>query len=420
MMPLQFGFGLRISFRAAAVAAVAVAGSVGPGWAADGTRSEAGSEAGSGTGSAEARAHAYRDDAGLYVSSMEGAWEHPLSAALSIRLRALADWITILAPTASGSEDPHAGHGEAHDHSGEDDNPVAVDAVSGASARVIAGASDSRETRAGGGAGLAWRGRPGNLPVTIALDARGSREPDYRSVGGILSGGIALFQANLAATAFVGLGRDVIDPPRSPPGQSGLWPAAQTKVSGGFGLSQSLSPRLVLSGGASGAFQSGRLSSPYRNALVGITYFPERLPGERMRATAFAGAALYLGWGAALHLREAFYADTWGVRAWIPETALAKEYGHWLATVRHRFYAQTRADFYRPRYPDLDGYRTGDARLGRLYDQTGALACGYRLGPSASPILLSAEYSISHLEYPDLYPHVLLSHVFAFGMRKEY
>jgi hypothetical protein len=368
----------------------------------------------------EARAHAYRDDAGLFVSSLEGGWEHPLSPALSIRLRALADWITILAPPAPAAADPHAGHGGGHEHPEEDENPAAPDAISGASARVIAGASDSRETRAGGGVGLSWRGRKGNSPVTVALDARGSREPDYRSFGGVLSGSIALFQANLGLTGFVGLGHDEIDPPTVPPGQADLWPAAQGKLSGGLALSQSLSSRLTVSAGASAALQQGRLSSPYRNALVGITYFPERLPAERLRGTAFAGAALYLGWGAALHLRQALYADDWGVRAWIPEMALAKEYGRWLATLRHRFYAQTRAGFYRPVYPDLDGYRTGDSRLGRLYDQTGALAIGYRLGPPAAPILLSSEYSFSHLEYPDLYPHASLSHVFTFGIRKEY
>lgn len=369
------------------------------------------------TGHADGRAHAYRDDAGLFVSSLEGGWEHPLSSALSIRLRALADWITILAPAAS---DPHAGHSGGHEHPEEDGNPMAADAVSGASARVIAGASDSRETRAGGGLGLAWRGSLGSAPVTLSLDGRGSREPDYRSFGGILSGSLALFRANLGLSAFVGLGRDEIAPPIDPPGQAGSWPAAQGKLSGGFALAQSLTPRLAASAGASGAIQQGRLSSPYRNARVGITYFPERLPAERLRGTAFAGLAWYLGRGAALHARQALYADDWGVRAWIPETALAKEYGRWLATIRHRFYAQTRADFYRPVYPGLEGYRTGDARLGRLYDQTGGLAFGYRLGTAAAPILLSAEYSLSRLEYPDLHPHAVLSHVFAFGVSREY
>jgi len=374
-----------------------------------------------GPGSAEGRAHAYRDDAGLYVSSLEGDWEHPLAAAWSLRLRTVADWITILSPAAPDGADAHAGHaGQTHDHAEEEDNTAAADAVSGASARVLAGAADAREFRAGGGLGISWRGRQGNSPVTLSLDARGSHEPDYRSASAALSGSIALFQSNTVIGGFAGMGRDRIDPPEAPPGQAGLWPADQTKLSGGLSVFQSLTPRLAVSGGASAGFQGGRLSSPYRNALVGITYFPERLPGERLRATAFAAAAYYLGWGTALHVRDGLYADDWGVRAWIPETALAKESGRWLMTLRHRFYAQGRADFYRPVYPDRSGYQTGDLRLGRLYDQSGALAIEYRLASGANPIRLSAEYAFSHLEYPDLYPRTLLSHVFTFGIRTEY
>ncbi len=374
-----------------------------------------------GPGSAEGRAHAYRDDAGLYVSSLEGDWEHPLDAAWSVRLRTVADWITILSPAAPAGADAHAGHADqSHDHAGEEDNTAAADAVSGASARVLAGAADAREARAGGGIGLAWRGRPGNLPVTLSLDARGSHEPDYLSASGALSGSIALFRSNTVIAGFAGMGRDRIDPPVAPPGQAGLWPAVQAKIAGGISVSQSLSPRLAVSAGASAGFQGGRLSSPYRNALVGITYFPERLPQERLRATAFAAASYYLGRGTALHLREGLYADDWGVRAWIPEAALAKESGRWMTTLRHRFYAQGRADFYRPVYPDRSGYQTGDPRLGRLYDQTGALAIEYRLASGADPIRLFAEYAFSHLEYPDLYPRTLLSHVFTFAIRTEY
>ncbi len=97
----------------------------------------------------------------------------------------------------------------------------------------------------------------------------------------------------------------------------------------------------MVSGGASAGWQSGRLSSPYRNSLVGITYFPEKLPSERLRVTSFAQASWYLGMGAALHVRQGFYADGWGVTAWIPETALAKELGRRaLVTLKHRFSAQ--------------------------------------------------------------------------------
>jgi hypothetical protein len=178
-------------------------------------------------------------------------------------------------------------------------------------------------------------------------------------------------------------------------------------------VSQSLTPRLAISAGASAALQGGRLSSPYRNSRVGVTYFPERLPGNRLRGTAFAQVSYYLGWGAALHVREGAYADDWDVLAWIPETALAKEFGLLLLTARHRFYAQTRASFYRSSYPGRDGYQTGDARLGRLYGQTGALEAEAPLIPKAGRLgpVASVEYAFSRLEYPDLFPRVLYGHV---------
>src|SRR6185369_9534406 len=109
---------------------------------------------------------------------------------------------TILSPTAPGA-DGHSGHPDpAHDHGEEEADAAAADAVSGASARALAGDGDSRELRAGAGLGLSWRGRPGNFPVTLSLDMRGSRETDYRSASGVLSGSIALFGSNTVIAGF--------------------------------------------------------------------------------------------------------------------------------------------------------------------------------------------------------------------------
>ncbi|MDB5106405.1 MAG: hypothetical protein JWP91_4094 [Fibrobacteres bacterium] len=376
-------------------------------------------------GLAEGRVHSYLDDARLYVTSVAAAIEYPLRANLSIRAKAVGDWIAILAADAeSAPADPHAGHNAGHgDHLEEDDNPIIADAVSGASARVSTSPVNSRETRGEGSVGLVLRERLGNTPATLSADARGSHEPDYSSWFGTLSGQAETFQGNTVISAFVGAGRDRIAPAQAPAGQIGRWPANQSKLSAGFSVAQTMTPRLLVSGGASAGLQIGRLSSPYRNSLVGITYFPEKLPSERLRVTTFAQASWYLGSGAALHLRQGFYADGWGVTAWIPEAALAKELGRALVTAKHRFYAQSGADFYRAVYTDRNGFQTGDLRLGTLYGQTGALELEYRVGRGAggkAPIILTGEYGISRLEYPDLYPKVLLSHVFTMGVRTEY
>jgi hypothetical protein len=217
------------------------------------------------------------------------------------------------------------------------------------------------------------------------------------------------------------MGRDRISPPVAPAGQEDRWPASQNKVSGGFSVLQSATPRLLLSGGLSAAAQSGMLSSPYRNSLVGITYFPEKLPSERLRGTAFLQASYYLGMGTALHARQGAYADDWGVTAWIPEAAIAKELGsRVLLTLKHRFYAQSPASFYKPVYTDRKGFQTGDLRLGTIYDQTGTALAEYTVRGASGPLTLSVEYDFSHREYPDLGPRVVLSHVFTAGVHADY
>lgn len=358
------------------------------------------------------------------MTSAAALLEHPLSGFFALRAKAVADWITILADDYAGApEDPHAGHG-GEDPIEEHENPIIADAISGASARIASGAGTTRELRAAGSLGAIFTGTAGSRPVTVSAEFRGGHEPDYLTMAGYLTGQATLSKGNAVLSAFAGAGRDEVSPPSDPPGQAGKWPAHQQKVSGGFSLARILTPHLVLSGGASAALQSGRLSSPYRNALVGITYFPENLPDSRLRSVAFLQGSCYLGMGTALHVRQGAYADDWGVTAWIPETALAKEIGNdLLLTVRHRFYAQTRADFYRDVYADRRGFLTGDARLGRLYDQTLGVEAEYRLrggNGGSGPILVTADYAFSRLEYPDLHPRTLISHVFSMGVRSEY
>ena len=369
---------------------------------------------------AEAAFNGYRDDNRLSVASGAMGLTLPLGPAWFMRMKFGSDRIAIDPPQAGTVLDPHAGHG-AHDHIDEDDNP-SVDAVSGASARVGYGGAGTVEYRMEGSAGISRRVRSGSAPVTVTCEVRASHEPDYLSAGGTVSAEAEFFQGNTVATVFIGGGRDEIDPPVVPAGQQGRWPAVQAKLSGGFSLAQSLTPRLTVSGGASAAWLAGRLSSPYRNSLVGITAFPERLPDRRLRATAFAQASYYLGWGSALHLREGLYADDWDVSAWIPEAALAKEFGPVLLTVRHRFYAQTQASFYLAVYRDRTGFQTGDARLGRLYGQTVGVEAEVPLSfkTRRSGPMVSVEYVFSGLEYPDLYPRTLYGHVVTLRVTGEF
>ena len=382
----------------------------------------------------DGRTSYYLDDQGLYVSSTGGWLEYPFSPKWVMKAQAVSDLITIRPPgtqarDTTGSGDPHAGHGGHVGDGGEiiDEhlNPqLNIDGVSGASTRISAGTSSTRELRGEGVVGLQLRDKWEGRPSSLGLELRGSREPDYNSMGGLLAGQTEAFQGNTTLSAFLGFSRDRISPDRAPPGQKGLWPAEVYKWSGGFTAAQSVTPQLLISWGLSAGLQQGTLASPYRYALVRSTLFPETLPGERLRLTMFFQSAYYLGWGTALHLRHGFYWDSWDVKAWIPETAVSRQMGRRsVLTLRHRFYAQTRAQFYQPVYPDREGFQTADLRLGKLYDQVGGAEWDFRLlqgSGRTGPLVLSASYEFSRLEYPDLGTRRLFSHVFQLGTTLEY
>jgi hypothetical protein len=362
----------------------------------------------------EGQTHLYLDDQGLTVSTTGAALEHPVGNRLWLRLKAVADVIAVDPGTPADT----AHH--VHDPSGEAMDDMAFDAVSGASAR----GGNSRELRSEGAAGLlfrdAWKGRP----LELGLDGHASIEPDYQSFGGAAHGSLSLAQGNITVSGYMGVSEDRIAPEDDPHGRDYLFPAFLGKYSAGLALSWIATPRLALSGGASGAVQKGYLSSPYRGAVMNGMPYTERLPGQRVRGTAFVQGSLYLGAGTALHVRQGAYADDWGVRAYIPETALAKEIGpRFMATIRHRYYIQTAADFYGTAYDAYRTIRAGDVRLGRLDEQTAGAELEWKTPGAAQalgPLSISIGYEYAHLAYWDRPGEELAGHVLVLGAALEY
>lgn len=379
-------------------------------------------------GQVEAISNFYVDDLGLYVSTTGAEIAHPLGAAWALKLRALADWIGIFPPDDYAER--HAGHlGGGHDHHADPGgNPDAVpggvvDAVSGASARAGSGGGSS-EVRAEGGVGLLWRGRPGGRPATISVESRASYEPDYQSATALASGSLETHLGNTVWSGHMGTTLDRIDPAIATPVRGEVWPAHQLKLSMGGAVNQALTTRLSVGLGAAAAYLQGRLSSPYRQALVVTTLFPERLPSERLRLSGFAQASLHLGLGFGFHARQGFYYDSWNVRAWIPEMALSKELGpRFLLTAKHRYYFQREAEFYQASYAPSETPRTGDLRLGGLEEHTLGAEAEWRpaMAPfGLGPISLTVGYAWSYLEYWLVPGHYLTGQVARLGAAFEY
>jgi hypothetical protein len=148
------------------------------------------------------------------------------------------------------------------------------------------------------------------------------------------------------------------------------------------------------------------LANPYRRALVATTLFPESVPSERVRGTAFARLAWWIGAGTAIHLRQGVYADDWGVRSLLPELTLARELGgSGLLLARGRLYFQSGATFYRASYAGVAPLMSGDVRLGRVREKlVGAELRWALLGQagSAGALEATASYDRSWIAYPDV------------------
>lgn len=245
----------------------------------------------------------------------------------------------------------------------------------------------------------------------VGARARVSIEPDYLSASGELRYAGELNRGNTAIAASVTYGHDRIDPKLFHPDDAGRWPAAHDRVTATIAVRQLLGARTDVSFGVGGGVQLGALQSPYRRASVleGFGAFAsyhdhaERHPGTRGRFTGFLGVSRYLGRGAALHLRLGGYADTWRVLALTPEVAVVFELGRRvLLSLGYRYYVQSSASFYQPKYASLTALRSGDRRLGALDEHVPGVELRWTIvgePARAGALEVVASYQLSRLRY---------------------
>lgn len=367
-------------------------------------------------GSAELRAFYYFDNSGLSVATVGAVADQPVSKHLTLSARAFVDSITIeRKPLVVGTADlagQPTGHPQ-HD----------PDVVTSASS-TVAGGEIAKKWRVEGQVALsgAWEVR--GLPLSLRAQLRISQEPDYKSYYGLVRGAVELCQRNTTLGWFIGAGQDAVEPVEAPPGQQELWPAQHRRFNGGLTLTQLLSPRLVLTAGLAGTVQRGLLANPYRRALVRTTLFPESVPGARDRIIGSAQLSVYLSQGAALHARLGAYADTWQVLGIIPEFLVAKQLGsRGLLTLRYRFYKQSQAEFYLPRYPNLAPHLSGDERLGPIKENAIGTELRWTVlatarGPGA--LTLTGGYDVSFLDYELLNTATITGHIVSLSLSGVY
>lgn len=366
-------------------------------------------------GELEARSAYYADNSGLDVVTVAAAADHPVSDRVSASARALVDYVSVSRqPLDPG--DPGAGH----DPGGHP--PHEPDAVASASSLAKGGAVAEKFRFEGLAGASVELGR--DVPWTVGGSLRASHEPDYAAISGLVGGNVELLDRTLTVGGFVGYGRDRVSPVEAPPGEEEDWPASHQRWQVGASASQVVTPRLVVSAGAALSRQSGELANPYRRALVRTTLFPELVPDTRRRETGFVAASFYVGRGAALHVRQGAYHDDWGVRALVPEAALAVDLdGRGLAWLRYQLYEQWAADFYEARYDDIAPLMTGDMRLGPIRAHAGAIGARMRVAGrdgERGELTAEASYELWLTDYRLYSTALIVAHVPVVGLTWSY
>jgi hypothetical protein len=230
---------------------------------------------------------------------------------------------------------------------------------------------------------------------------RYSTENDYWSNGGVanLSLDFASKNTTLVLSGFGS--KDQV-------GRSGdhYWRAPQNSLGARLALTQVLDRSTLMQVSWETTHVDGYQESPYRFVAIGgagtcrsvaLNCVPEQVPDERLRSAGVARVRRALGDKVSIGADYRFYIDNWGVYSHtiIPDL-------QWLVTERgtiglsYRYYTQSEADFYRPRYlvAPSSGYLTRDRELSAMYSnrvglgytqefelsENTALTLGLRLG----------------------------------------
>jgi hypothetical protein len=212
-----------------------------------------------------------------------------------------------------------------------------LDMVSNASIDVVTTASPYKENRHEETLGLDYVYRD----AAITLSGSHSSEPDYIAK----SFGIDVSQEVFGGLTTVALG------------YTRGWDKVGQKGIGFFdnakhwryrlGLTQVLTPRILMSANFEAVSDDGFLGSPYRVARVFGAAVPERNPRTRTSRALMLRAIGDLGSRDALRAEYRYFWDTWDIKASTLEFGYSRYFGElWLGDAYLRYYTQGSALFY--------------------------------------------------------------------------
>lgn len=271
-----------------------------------------------------------------------------------------------------------------------------VDSISSASIDVMTSGSPYTDRREESGLGLAYLYRD----TLMSVGYSNSDESDYQARTASVDVAQDLLSGMTTLSLGYGRGEDTVGR-RDDPSFQRLVDRWQYRL----GLTQVLTPRLLLGLHYEAISDEGLLNNPYRSARVSGTSVPERYPDTRSSHAAALRFLAHLDARNALRVEYRFFRDTWEIRADTIEFGYSQYLGdRWLLEGTFRNYAQSRASFYSDNFATEMNYMARDKELSTFSSQSFGVKATYVLARAPlffDKMTVNAGYERIRFNYDD-------------------
>jgi len=158
------------------------------------------------------------------------------------------------------------------------------------------------------------------------------------------------------------------------------------------GLSQIVTPKLMLGLAYETITDEGFLNNPYRSVRyldsenpAGFAFQPEVYPSTRTSNAVAFSAQYFLPYRAAVSGEYRWFTDTWGIDAYNVRLGYTHPIGErWVLEGGYRWYDQSAADFYSDLFPrrDAQNFLARDKELSTFTSQMLSVGASYEFGAS--------------------------------------